>query len=285
MFKAQSAMEYLITYGWAILIIIVALSALYALGVFNSDTYAGKAATGSCQVYRPYGPGTIQLVNLQGVCSSIEPKEVAVFNGAGQITVPSQSLLQANAITVSAWVKITTSTQYMIFDRGLTFTSGSFYMWGSPSDPEFTDCGISGCYNTLFNTNALQTGTWYNLVSTFNPSTGITTSYLNGVQVATSSSGLIPSTSNIVIGSYLGGSGYALNGLLSNIQLYNTSLSGNDVKALYVEGIGGPPTQLQNLVGWWPLNGDTKDYSGNGNNGNSIGVYFESAWTSGYSIP
>ena len=33
--KAQSAMEYLITYGWAILIIAVVLGVLFQLGVFN----------------------------------------------------------------------------------------------------------------------------------------------------------------------------------------------------------------------------------------------------------
>jgi len=33
--KAQTAMEYLMTYGWAILIIIVVIAALYSLGVFS----------------------------------------------------------------------------------------------------------------------------------------------------------------------------------------------------------------------------------------------------------
>lgn len=35
--KAQSAMEYLMTYGWAILIIAIVLAALFSLGVFNSN--------------------------------------------------------------------------------------------------------------------------------------------------------------------------------------------------------------------------------------------------------
>ena len=34
--KAQSAMEYLMTYGWAILIIIVVVAALFAMGVFST---------------------------------------------------------------------------------------------------------------------------------------------------------------------------------------------------------------------------------------------------------
>lgn len=36
--KAQAAMEYLMTYGWAILIIVVVVAALYAMGVFRTGT-------------------------------------------------------------------------------------------------------------------------------------------------------------------------------------------------------------------------------------------------------
>lgn len=37
-FKGQSAMEYLMTYGWAILIIAIVLVALFELGIFNGST-------------------------------------------------------------------------------------------------------------------------------------------------------------------------------------------------------------------------------------------------------
>lgn len=37
--KAQSAMEYLITYSWAIIIIGITLGALYALGLFNPNSF------------------------------------------------------------------------------------------------------------------------------------------------------------------------------------------------------------------------------------------------------
>ncbi|MEM3418484.1 MAG: hypothetical protein QW285_05270, partial [Candidatus Nanoarchaeia archaeon] len=33
--KAQAALEYLMTYGWAILVIVIVIAALYALGVFT----------------------------------------------------------------------------------------------------------------------------------------------------------------------------------------------------------------------------------------------------------
>ncbi len=47
--KSQSAMEYLMTYGWAILIIAVVLGALYSLGIFNGANFLG----GTCVA----GPG------------------------------------------------------------------------------------------------------------------------------------------------------------------------------------------------------------------------------------
>ncbi len=37
--KAQSAMEYLMTYGWAILILGIVLGSLYALGLFSPNTF------------------------------------------------------------------------------------------------------------------------------------------------------------------------------------------------------------------------------------------------------
>ncbi|MGC8888874.1 MAG: hypothetical protein ACP5K3_02820, partial [Candidatus Micrarchaeia archaeon] len=64
-----------------------------------------------------------------------------------------------------------------------------------------------------------------------------------------------------------------------------TSLSANEIQTLYLEGIGGAPIDLQHLVGWWPLNGDANDYSGNGNNGVPTNVIFVSNWWQGYTPP
>ncbi len=47
-FRLQSAMEYLMTYGWAILIIAIVLAALFSLGVFNPINFEPKASAGSC---------------------------------------------------------------------------------------------------------------------------------------------------------------------------------------------------------------------------------------------
>ncbi|MEM4067662.1 MAG: hypothetical protein QXV17_12475 [Candidatus Micrarchaeaceae archaeon] len=77
----------------------------------------------------------------------------------------------------------------------------------------------------------------------------------------------------------------AIVGNLLDVQIYNTSLSANEIQYLYTEGIGGAPIDLQNLVAWWPLNGNANDYSGNGNNGQATGVTYVSNWYSGYTPP
>jgi len=46
--KSQSAMEYLMTYGWAILVVLIALGALFYLGVFNPKT------PNTCQLNTPF---------------------------------------------------------------------------------------------------------------------------------------------------------------------------------------------------------------------------------------
>ena len=78
------------------------------------------------------------------------------------------------------------------------------------------------------------------------------------------------------------------NGYMSNVQVYNTALSSNSISAIYNEGIGGDPIDLQNLVGWWPLNGNLNDYSGNNNNAYVVGgtqPYYTSGWTYTYGYP
>ena len=55
-----------------------------------------------------------------------------------------------------------------------------------------------------------------------------------------------------------------LQGEISNVQLYNTSLTQNQITSMYKSGIYSVPVSYSNLIGWWPLQGNANDYSGNG---------------------
>jgi hypothetical protein len=128
------------------------------------------------------------------------------------------------------------------------------------------------CYSTGISTQ-LSLGHWYHLVGTWSSSSTAFTFYVNGASYGGSSNTIIPLNSP----SFYLTNGF--NGLITNVQIYNTSLSASQVATLYSEGIGGNPVALQNLVGWWPLNGNSNDYSGNNNNGAPTSVVYSSSWT------
>lgn len=70
--KGQAAMEFLMTYGWAILAAVIVIGALAAFGVFNPSTYVPN----SCTLAAPFGCNA-GIVNTTGVF-------IELNNGAGE---------------------------------------------------------------------------------------------------------------------------------------------------------------------------------------------------------
>ncbi len=297
--QLQSAMEYLMTYGWAILIIAVVLGALFQLGIFNASTFTPKAPPGSCHVFRPNGPGTSSFINTQGICNGELPQYVASFNGKGYVSItksaPLNTLGNAGAITVSMWIYSSS--------RNSNGCNGIFGDWTDPSNGlQILSGNANGnCAGPLYFGNPgaaapwpsgktyLTQGSWEMVTAEYDSTSGVANLYLNNVLYAsTTSSG--KSLYNPSTPYYIGAHAWSLAselfyGYISNVQMYNKSFSQNDITALYNEGIGGAPIALSNLVGWWPLNGDAKDYSGNNGNGVTTAVTFTSNWEQGYSAP
>ncbi len=290
--KAQSAMEYLMTYGWAILIIAVVLGALFQLGVFNAGTFAPRAPPGACQVFRSNGPGSTQFINLEGVCSGELPQYVGVFNGqSGYVNTAVDPAGQAE-ITVTVW-----ANQKSLITSGPGPCQDAVAAYNSLGFSFIVRTGASGCNspgalnvyigstagNNCAGNSALPLRTWSSLSLVYN---GIDlVGYVNGIEVCSvTATGSLTEGGPTRIG--VGASnGEFFNGSLANIQIYNTSLSQAEITALYDEGIGGAPVRLQNLVGWWPLNGNANDYSGNNNNGVPSAVTYTNQWSSGYTAP
>jgi len=319
--RAQSAMEYLMTYGWAILIIAVVLGALFQLGVFNPMTFAPKAPPGSCQVFRPNGPETTSFINLEGICNGEVPQYTSYFSNTslGSINVPSSPTLNTvwsgGSYTITAWIDETAllnSSTYRLplQESSCTCTSG-LDISGSSSNTGYT-LGARQFYTTSYNNycadvpcaavgvsySGIPYNTFVFIADVFHYVPGQTGNYLamcvngncNNVTWSESYPPVDYASPSIGYSWWMGnsfwwGTGKEVGGYLANVQLYNTSLSANDIQALYLEGIGGAPIDLQNLVGWWPLNGNANDYSGNGNNGQINNVNFGSNWYSGYTPP
>jgi len=276
------------TYGWAILAVAVVLGVLFQLGVFGG-VGTPRAQPGNCQVVK-VGTGLTQTISLAGECQGQQPLYVAQFNNpTSYISLPTPlSGFNGNTMsfTLSLWIDPTTAASVvMVNEQGTT--------------PPSVNSGIpllftngAGALNAFtyhcIGAGTVKANTWTNVAITY--TSGGTLFYVNGVLYGTDSgarsSGLgqylslgagatstVCSAANAVVGYY------------ANYQIYNTSLSGTEIQALYMEGIGGAPVRPQNITVWWPLNGNENDYSSNNNNGQPSGITFTSSWTSGYTAP
>ena len=93
--KAQSAMEYLMTYGWAILIVIIVAAALYALGIFNPATYTGRIPTGFTTLGTPSDWDVASNGDVSIILKNRLPKQISVYN----VTVSIGTSSDYNATT------------------------------------------------------------------------------------------------------------------------------------------------------------------------------------------
>ena len=289
MLKSQSAMEYLMTYGWAILIIAIVLAALFSLGVFSPTAYTPKASPGSCQVVRPEGPGTTGFINLEGICNGELPQYVAQFSGQQNPVITFNGLtLTSPQFTVSVWASYNGNSTFNNTSPNLFSasggtgggTQGGFQYGISSSGYIYFGLSTTSGWYSYYTTTLFPTKRIINLVYEFNGTE--LKSYSDGKQIAANTIGFTHvETSNVfaISGWTCGGTcqGEYWSGIISNVQLYNTSLSANDIQALYQEGIGGAPINIENLVGWWPLNSNANDYSGNDNDGVSANVIYTSS--------
>ncbi|MGB9703673.1 MAG: LamG domain-containing protein, partial [Candidatus Micrarchaeales archaeon] len=226
--------------------------------------------------FRPNGPGTTDMLSLQGTCGYL-PMYVASFDGVDDyVEVPDSPSLKPNVVSLEAWVygRNYSNSPYLIskydplgsgyqidfsFDRRISFKIGS----------------ANGKRDWSTDTYIAPIDEWYHIVCVYDGRRSFI--YKNGILITSYDWGTYApidytayyATLGVQIARYV-----YFNGTIANVQIYNTALSQQEIQYLYQEGLGGGPIHLQNLVAWWPLNGDAKDYSGNNNHGTIYGVSF-----------
>lgn len=123
--KGQAAMEYLMTYGWAILIIIVVIGALWRMGVFKTSSTVPCSPCFSYFAYVDHGGGTLIMrngalqANVTGVVGG------TLTGGTGQIFDPGEDLTFTG---VSQTGDVDVTLTYINVASGLTKTdSGTIH--------------------------------------------------------------------------------------------------------------------------------------------------------------
>ena len=190
------------------------------------------------------------------------------------------SLNLGSEFTFSAWINpeslancgTTSSVNCMIFNKE------NSYEWGLASNGQLCWAIHNSApgWTWICPQIYVSAGKWSHVALTYNGSA--VTEYLDGTNATpyTASGAIASQTTALRIGARgaPGAAGSFFLGDIANVQMYNTSLSHAQVGTLYYDGVAGLPVEKSGLVGWWPLDGNANDYSGNGNSGNSIAVQY-----------
>lgn len=248
-------------------------SILSALGTLYLNVNGGSCAT---YLINKLQNSSNLAVTLNG--SSVQ--RAAQFSGQNSY-ISTSPISNAGQFTLSFWVDPTAYpsnyARILSLDRYISPYSG-WTVLGTSSGTTiyaamFTSSGSE--FDTAFAN--INLNTWQNYVISYNGVSPII--YRNGVGFSGGGTGTYNAATNIPM--IIGGGdsnnpSSFLNGQMANVQLYNTSLSSTQAAQLYQEGITGAPISTTNLLGWWPLQGDTNNYAGAFSAGYPTNVAFSS---------
>ena len=215
--------------------------------------------------------------------SSSEPFGYSGFLANGSYISAPTNPVSKESSTISFWVMPVRNGRY-VGSCGAAIPGGNnasviAYFGNSTDSIEIAYNSSGGIYVNGWNQNCLVSPTgsvpknkWTNVVLRQNATTD--TLFINGIQIgstAASSAGIIHGA---LFGSSLGGisstgnlGDYNFTGYIANVQLYNSSLTPSKIYQLYKSAINSVPIGNSKLIGWWPLDKNSNDYSGNGNDG------------------
>ncbi len=199
----------------------------------------------------------------------------ANFSGGGYVYIPNNATINTNSYSISFWMNpySWSSNNAMIIGQGTS--SGDPYVLEQYSGPTpIIAFSENGGTNVLSITPKLNT--WQNVIVSYNFSSGTISLYFNGHVVSTSSIATLEGISRVQSPIYIGinpSSSATFNGMIANVQIYNETLSATKAAQVYYAGIQGGPIDSK-ITGWYPLSGDTNDYSGLFNTGFPVGLSY-----------
>ncbi|MFA5856015.1 MAG: hypothetical protein WC867_01555 [Candidatus Pacearchaeota archaeon] len=114
--KGQAAMEFLMTYGWAILAAVIAIGVLAYFGVFNPSKWMPTA----CVLNNPFGCESY-VVNTTGV-------HMMITNGQGEALIVNSVAVTGcttNDNSGAGWTLPASGTPQSVYLTGCSTTAGS----------------------------------------------------------------------------------------------------------------------------------------------------------------
>ena len=193
----------------------------------------------------------------------IDMGDVTIFDGLSAVSFSlwlNQDSLSANKGIICKWGN-TTAEQCVLLQTA------------TASDEIQFDAQSGGVYPESISTGADMTnGVWYNIIYTYNVSSGARQFYINGTAVTTSAvnniSNLIDATSSLQFGFETDESRAPVDGKYAHFSIWSSVLTASDAVSL-ANGVRPELVATSSLVGYWPFwdSATQIDLSANGNDG------------------
>lgn len=198
------------------------------------------------------------------------------FDGVGDyITMPLTFMNGATAVSISLWFNTTESNSGMI----AKYASSSIYAWWINVEGGKLTANINAnrsATSDLTSTIDVNDGNWHYATLTWSYSSGLASLYLDGVLIDTDANTNETDLRNGSLNNTIGFQGYISGGtlyeqgaglhqgLLSNVQIWDTVLTASDVAYAYLNpeklalDNSGTSLTYSNLKLWYPMNDSTR---------------------------
>ncbi len=161
--RSQSALEYMMTYGWAILIIVIVAVVLYSMGIFSPSSFLSFSGITGLSGFQP----------ASAACASNGQMIVKLSNSFGyQVSVSSINVTTSSGVSVtqpeSATLNPGQTQEFIVFGicpktSGSSFSDTITVAYTEPSQPIPGPYSLSGTAKGTSTTPAYNTFTAYNL--------------------------------------------------------------------------------------------------------------------------
>ena len=161
--RSQSALEYMMTYGWAILIIVIVAVVLYSMGIFTPSSFLSFSGITGLFGFQP----------ASAACASNGQMIVKLSNSLGyQVSISSINVTSSSGVSVtqpeSATLFPGQTQEFLLFGicpktSGSSFSDTITVTYTEPSQPIPGPYSLSGTAKGTSTTPAYNTFTAYNL--------------------------------------------------------------------------------------------------------------------------
>lgn len=173
-------------------------------------------------------------------------------------------------ISLAAWVKLESSPAGLEFAIAAKYSGTgdqrSYVFYFNGNALAFAHDATGNSPTNLQTSFTPSTGQWYHIAVTYNVSTGTAKFYVNGAQQGSDVTGgeasIFNSTAAFSIGAYGATPQSFFDGLIDEVVVTSDVISSQELADLYA---GWDATEkLDNIAGYWKLNNNYTDSSGNG---------------------